>query len=285
MTALALNLAWKLAAALLALFGAVSFVFFWLYAHPNRFPGSATPADHGLNFEPLKLRTSDGVTLDAWFVPHASSKKAVVVCHGYPMDKSDVLGLTHFLASGFNLLYFDFRATGRSGGYWLTGGPREALDIDAAVEWLKARGLADIGAYGFSMGAASVLQAPNPAIKARVADAPYAELDAALRRAFAFLGPLRRPVLAGISFWGRVFFGRSTGSVSPARAAAGLKTPVLLIHGTADRVLGPGQSRAIKAAAPAAELWIVDGAGHGETRGAAGAEYDRRVADFFRRHL
>lgn len=266
-------------------FLAVSFVFFWLYAHPGRNAGAQTPDTFGLSFEPLKLLTSDGVELDAWFVPHDTSKKSVIVCHGYPMDKSNVLGLTAFLAKDFNLLYFDFRATGRSEGFFSSGGALETKDIDEAVKFLAGRGLHGPGLYGFSMGGAAALLSANPGVKARVLDSPFSDLRGQLDYIFAGWGPLRGPLVALMRAWGLVFIGVDIGAVSPVKNAAAYKAPLLLIHGERDAAVPPGNSLAIKAADPAAELWLVPGAGHGETRLRAGAEYERRVADFFKKSL
>ena len=260
---------------------------FWTYAHPRRYTGDSRPENFGLKAEPLKLRAADGVELDAWLVPNKAARAALVVCHGYPMDKSDVLGMTAFLARSYTLLYFDFRATGRSGGFFSTGGARETRDIAAAAKHLEERGFSGrVGAFGFSMGAASLLLAGDGAgLKARALDSPYASLSDELDHIFPGWGAWRRPLLALMKLWNFALTGISIGSVSPERAAAGLKTPLLLIHGDADRQVLHGHSKRIAAANPAAEFWTVPGAGHGEARYLAGAEYERRVLAFFGEHL
>jgi pimeloyl-ACP methyl ester carboxylesterase len=266
-------------------FAGLSFVFFWLYAHPKRYPGSQTPKAFGLKFEELKLKTSDGVELDAWFVPNSASKKAVVICHGYPMDKSDVLGLTDYLARDFNLLYFDFRATGRSRGFFATGGAREVRDIDAALDYLKARGFDGAGLFGFSMGGAAALLSKNPAVRARALDSPYADLGGQLNYIFGGWGRLRAPLVVLMKGWSLLLIGVNINSVRPVANTEAFKAPLLLIHGAEDSAVPAFNSRAVKAAAPAAELWLIERAGHGETRLRAGEEYDRRVREFFRRSL
>ncbi len=264
----------------------LSLVFFWLYAHPKRYTGSFVPADFNFKPEAVTLTTADGIKLDAWFIPNRNSKKAVIVCHGYPMDKSDVLGLTSFMARGFNLLYFDFRATGRSGGFFSTGGARETRDIDAAVKFLEEKGFKNgVGAYGFSMGAAAVLLSQNPAIKARVLDAPYADLGGELDYIFKPFGLWRKPLLGLMRLWSRLFMGVNINSVNPALSAAALKTPILLVHGDADTQVPLENSLRIKAAAPGAELWVIKGAGHGENWYQAGNRYETRITDFFRKNL
>ena len=263
-----------------------SLIFFWLYAHPKRYTGSFRPADFRLKPEAVTLTTADGIKLDGWFIPNKASKKAVIVCHGYPMDKSDVLGLTSFMARDFNLLYFDFRATGRSGGFFSSGGARETRDVDAAVKFLEGRGFRDgVGAYGFSMGAATVLLSENPAIKARVLDAPYADLGGELNYIFKPFGVWRKPILGLMRVWSFVFMGVNINAVSPARSAAALATPILLVHGDADKQVPLENSLRIKAAAPAAELWVIKGAGHGENWYMAGDQYEVRLKAFFRKNL
>jgi pimeloyl-ACP methyl ester carboxylesterase len=263
----------------------MSLVFFWLYAHPRRYVGNFRPHDFKLKAEPLTLRTADGVNLDAWFIPNQKSSKAVIVCHGYPMDKSDVLGMTAFLARKFNLLYFDFRATGKSGGFFSTGGARETRDLDAAVSFLQSRGFKSAGAFGFSMGGATVLLSANPAIKARVLDAPYAGLGGELNYIFGNMGAWARPMPALMRVWSLLLMDVNISSVSPAAAAARLTTPLLLIHGDADTQVPLANSLRIKAAYPAAELWVIKKAGHGENWLNGGNAYEQRISDFFEKNL
>lgn len=285
MSPLFIKIAWRAVLYPLLALAAVSFTFFWLYAHPRRFYGAYSPSDFGLKEEAIKLTTSDGIQLDAWFVPHKTSRKAVIVCHGYPMDKSDVLGLTAFLGREFNLLYFDFRATGRSGGFFSTGGAREVRDIDAALDFLAARDLGPTGAFGFSMGGSAVMLSKNPAIKARALDAPFADLTAQLKDIFTFAGVLRPPLLLMMKGWSRLLMGVSISAVSPVGNTAAFAVPMLLIHGDADTVVRPENSLAIKAANPAAELWLIKGAGHGENYATALSKYEARLLDFFRKSL
>lgn len=283
---LVFKIGWRLAFYPVLLFVFMSLMFFWLYAHPKRYIGSYTPQDFGLKPEAVKLMTADGVELDGWFLPHKTSKKAVIVCHGYPMDKGDVLGLTVFLAKDFNLLYFDFRATGRSGGFFSTGGAREVRDIDAAVKFLEERGFSKgVGAFGFSMGGAAVLLSKNPAIIARALDAPYADLGGELDYIFSSWGLWRKPLLALMKTWSFLFMGVNINSVNPAASAAALTTPILLVHGENDQQVPFVNSRRIKAANPAAELVAVQGAGHGENWLKGGNAYAARLRDFYARNL
>jgi dipeptidyl aminopeptidase/acylaminoacyl peptidase len=65
-----------------------------------------------------------------------------------------------------------------------------------------------------------------------------------------------------------------------------LATPVLLIHGTADAKIPPGQSRELRAVPRRGEteLWEVPGAAHVSAISAEPSEMPRRVVDWFRRH-
>lgn len=285
MNEIAFKIGWRLLLYPVLFCAALSFAMFWMYAHPRHYAGDLVPADLGLKAEALKLRTADGVTLDAWFLPAPGSRKAVIVCHGYPMDKSDVLANTTFLARNFNLLYFDFRGNGRSGGFFSTGGAKEVRDLDAAVAFLRERGFRKIGVFGFSLGGGTALLSRNPDIKARALEAPFSDLSGELDHIFAFLGPLRRPLVGMMKLWARLLAGADINSVSPVKNTAAFAAPLLLIHGDADSIVPLSNSLAIKAADPAAELWVVKGAGHGECHYKALSEYERRISGFFDANL
>jgi pimeloyl-ACP methyl ester carboxylesterase len=169
---------------LLAVF---SVIFFLMYTRPKRYVSPFTPADFGLAFETVEIKSFDGLPLSAWLIPHKTSKTAVIALHGYPMDKGNILSMVSFLASDHNILLPDLRAMGASGGRLTSGGALEARDAEAAASWLAGRGMEKIGMFGFSMGGNTALLANHPRIAARVCDSPYYSLRAMLDIIFAGL--------------------------------------------------------------------------------------------------
>jgi len=117
----------------------------------------ATPAAARLPFEDLRLRTEDGETLAAWWVPAATEKPrgAVLLLHGNAGSIADrIIYLPHFTAMGYGVLLVDYRGYGQS-----SGTPSEAgtyADACAAWRWLNERGFAagDIVLVGESLGGA-----------------------------------------------------------------------------------------------------------------------------------
>ena len=93
------------------------------------------PEDVRLYYESVELITSDGVTLDAWYIPAPDAEYTILFCHGNAGNISHRLDtLLHFRQLGLNCLIFDYRGYGRSGGK-----PSEQglyLDVQAAWDWL-----------------------------------------------------------------------------------------------------------------------------------------------------
>ncbi len=101
-------------------------------------------------------------------------------------------------------------------------------------------------------------------------------LDAAATVDWAMRQGARRFVTVGHSFGGAVAVqcavalgGHCAGVVTLATQSAGCEaaqlldgTPLLLVHGTADEVLGPENSAMVRAMAGDGDLRIIDGAGH-----------------------
>jgi dienelactone hydrolase len=140
----------------------------------RREPVARTPADAGLDFEPVAFPATDGVGIKGWFVPGAGEgpRPAIVFVHGWmwnragnvagrvPLDDRDVdfLPATRALhEAGFSVLLYDVRRHGESGkGKGLVSfGPLEKRDFVGAVNFLRTRGDVDgerIGSIGISMG-------------------------------------------------------------------------------------------------------------------------------------
>src|SRR4029453_3473347 len=115
--------------------------------------------------------------LAAWLLPRAGAP-ALVLLHGYPAEKADLLPLAGALAPRFTVLLVDQRYFGKSGGRATTIGFRERADLQRAIDFLGTRGIEKVGVFGFSLGGAVALlaAAEDPRIRAVAAYAPFADL-------------------------------------------------------------------------------------------------------------
>jgi alpha-beta hydrolase superfamily lysophospholipase len=110
---------------------------------------------------PVRFRTDDGLAIEGWYLAHPDARDAIVICHGFAMNRHELLDIAQGLrARGHAVLLFDFRAHGTSEGLRSTIGLRETREIAAAVDFLESRPeLAGrpVGVAGISMGAAAAL--------------------------------------------------------------------------------------------------------------------------------
>lgn len=92
----------------------------------------ASPSDIGLAFQSLTLKTADGETLDAWYIPAPQARGTLLYLHGNGGNighRLDPIGVFHRL--GLNVLIFDYRGYGAS-----TGKPdEEGTYADALAAW------------------------------------------------------------------------------------------------------------------------------------------------------
>ena len=259
---------------------------FYISIRPPKIVSSLTPKNLQLDHEKVRFKTGDGLTLSGWFIPSkAATAKTLILLHGYPADKGNILPALAFLQRDYNLLLFDFRYLGESEGNYSTAGANEVTDLLAAIQFLKTKGIREVGVWGFSMGGAVALMAipKAPEIKAVVSQASYASL--ALMAPELFRIPLLRyPLGYLVWLWAKIFLGIDLRTVSPVEAVQNITLPLLLIHSSTDDVIPFSQALLLKEALknnPRAEFWYHAGPTHGQL----GTEYEKRVADFFRRHL
>src|SRR5262249_57651862 len=94
---------------------------FYSSIRPPKIVSSVTPRDLKMNYEDVSFRTADGLTLCGWHIPAAQrTEKTLILLHGYPADKGNILPSLSFLHEDFNLLLFDFRYLGKSEGSYST---------------------------------------------------------------------------------------------------------------------------------------------------------------------
>lgn len=94
-----------------------------------------TPADMGLTYEKVSLKTEDGLKIAAWFVPCEKAQMTVLFCHGNGGNMAHRLDTINILNElGLNCLIFDYRGYGDSQGKTTENGTY--LDAEAAWNWL-----------------------------------------------------------------------------------------------------------------------------------------------------
>jgi fermentation-respiration switch protein FrsA (DUF1100 family) len=116
----------------------------------------ATPDRAGLAWEPVRLDTTDGIVLGAWFLPAEGADTALLFLHGNAGNRGhrlDSLRLFHDL--GLAVLILDYRGYGDSEGAPSEAGTRR--DARAGWDYLVGRRGFDperIVIFGRSLGAA-----------------------------------------------------------------------------------------------------------------------------------
>ena len=145
---------------------------------PGEWPIYFTPERFKLKYEEVTFESSDGIRLKGRLTPGNKSNNTIIVMHGYPTNKADVLPFSLFLLKKFNVFLFDFRSFGESQGSHTTAGYKEVNDLDGAVEYLRGRkDVKNIGALGFSLGGSVAIMSKNDDIKAIVTDSAYSNLN------------------------------------------------------------------------------------------------------------
>ena len=107
------------------------------------------------------------IELNSWWVENDLSNPTIILLHGLTSSKHSpdiLLPMGMMNKSNFNLLAIDMRDHGEStceDGFYAAG-QNETDDVVAAIDWLKAKGIApsNIGIYGNSLGALIGLMTP-----------------------------------------------------------------------------------------------------------------------------
>ncbi len=108
--------------------------------------------------ERFTVRTSDGVDIKGYYIHRPPRdghhlRSLVIIAHGGFRSKDLLIKalMAAWLSEDFDVIGFDFRGHGESGGEW-TGDGRTVADLKAVVDFAKQKGYQKIGVYGRSMG-------------------------------------------------------------------------------------------------------------------------------------
>jgi fermentation-respiration switch protein FrsA (DUF1100 family) len=233
-------------------------------------PGASrtlTPAPRGLGLAPerVEIPSGDSVTLVAWVIRAPATDTAgrwLLICHGNAGNLSDAGRPEHYAglrALGLNLLAFDYRGYGESGG-----SPSEAglyRDAEAAYEYLRdtlAVPPERIVLFGHSLGSAVAVElATRVPAAGLVLDGALVSVIARAQEVYPYV-PMRwiaRSRFASIEKIGRV------------------EIPKLFLHARRDDVVPIAHGRRLYEAAPPPKTFVALAGGHGDAFEADSAVY------------
>lgn len=261
-----------------------------------------SPTAHGLPFESIQFPARDGLKIGGWYITRSaesasgSPRPVVVLCPGHngSMD-ADLKHAPWLFEAGFDLLLFDWRAHGASGGQRVSMGVDERFDLLGALDFLRERGVIRAGLIGFSMGGAVVLRVAadddTGLVKAVVSDGGFACVHHAI--AGFFVADLGLPpgvgrLLGGFVVWmAGLRVGVRLSDADPlAHVARVAPRPILFIHGAHDPYVPVRDQDALfDAACDPKSMWRVPDAGHRNADVLYADAYRERVTAFFEQHL
>ncbi len=271
------------------LLGAVSMLGL-LYAPCTR--GHLSPADYGYTAESITLQARAGGQFQAYFIV-GSNGATIIIPPAFTGGRNNRLLEMDMLAQqGYALFMFESRPCAGMGP--LSLGYQEVDEVADALDYLLSRPDVDpelMGIYGFSSaGATSVMAAARlPQLKAVVAEGGYGNFGQnALGQGRGnnlidayFLPPYRW----SSHFTYYLITGNDISTLSPVSVIDQIAPrPILLIYGSKENSLAGGQHQQA-VAGDNAELWIVEGAGHGNYLQIAPEAYKTRVIRFFNQAL
>ena len=248
-------------------------------------PNLKAPPAPNFPSEVWTLKSFDGLELKAKkFSPAESSNRWAILVHGYGRDGTFAYDYAEeYLKRGWNVLIPDLRASGESGGQFLTMGALESRDV---FDWAnQLPNDAQIILNGVSMGAATVLMTAALEPKNLVAvvedcgyTSAYEMFTAQLDKIF---GLPEYPVMPCADIVCKFKTGIKISDAAPIDSVDKIKVPVLFIHGHEDGLVPLEMMTRLynKATAPK-ESFVVMGAGHADAKRKNPADYFDKVFAF-----
>lgn len=252
---------------------------------PARNQDIGTPA--GLPYEDVTLTTSDGLKISGWYIP-GTRPNGIVLAHGIHANRAYLLPQATILAeAGYHLLLIDLRGHGHSEGEVMTYGYNEALDVQAAVNYLLALpAVNQVAVLGHSLGAAAVVRAAgaDDRVKAIVIQSSYSSLPQAVEDSFENFSLLPRwPFAPLIITLAEFRTGLEMKQISSSRDLAAMPPrPVFIIHSDSDNLFPLHHAQFMyEAANGPKDMWVVEGLPHINPITGNEAEYKQKIIAFF----
>jgi alpha-beta hydrolase superfamily lysophospholipase len=248
------------------------FVKTWRLFSGPRQPKSIITETPTFPFDTIKLKTENGIFIDAWYSKTDSAAKGTVILfHGIGANKGMLLYEAYeFRYQRYNVMLVDFRAHGNSGGKTTTIGVRESEEVKLAYDYVAGKGEKNIFIWGSSMGAvvaAKAISDYNLKPSGIILEMPFASLQTHLQaraRANGFQGFPEKPFGFFVTWWMGMERGFNGFKHKTTSYVKKMHCPVLMQYGALDSYVEKNETDKVYNAIASAnkKLVVYDRAGH-----------------------
>ena len=208
--------------------------------HPEMFAQGTLPENYGLKKMDFDFQSTDGASIDAWFIPAADDSAIcnLIVLHGIGACKELFLpAASTFTSHHCNIVLFDLRAHGQSGGEYCTYGFQEKKDVRILTDKLAALNSLPTGVYGTSLGGAMAYLSmeEDNRLAFGIIESTFDDMQNVVREyTKRFLG-FRCDWLGDFALWRAGHVAHfDPDNIKPFASAQHISKPMLVIHGTKD---------------------------------------------------
>jgi len=192
----------------------------------------------GYAIQNIDLETVDDVPISAWYIKNGWNKVVILLAGRHSNREKNIEKARLYLKRGYSVIMPDLRATGHSGGDRISYGWKERKDLLAIYNFLKSQGYVDIGAHGYSMGAATICYSYLHMVNFSfvVLESCYAVLEKAVAGAFKKY-KVPSPFLRGIRPASEYFSGYKEENMQPKNLIHMIKCPLLVMAGEDEMIV------------------------------------------------
>lgn len=193
-----------------------------------------------LKKEEVYIDSEYGYKLHGIWFPNNDSNKTIIICHGFTVNLNAAIRYMNiFYKRDFNILLYDHRYHGKSGGKNCSMGYYEKFDLKTWVTWIinKKGKSSIIGTHGESMGASTVLMhaAIDDRISFIIADCPFESIYEQYKYKLKLeykLPPF--PFLNISNLFTKMKIKAFYKDIAPIKTIENIEIPILFIHGDSD---------------------------------------------------
>lgn len=243
--------------------------------------------------EDITIQSKFGYPIKGWFVKGTEKNRFIIISHGVTQNKlNSIKYMKLFLKRDWNVLLYDHRRHGETGGKTTSYGHYEKFDLESVVTWVKEKygENSTIGIHGESMGAVTTLLYAGmieDGADFYIVDCPFSDFEAQLKYLLKVDYKIPAPlVLPFANIFLKLRDGYSIKDVSPVSVIQNIKNPVLFIHSAKDDYILPEMTMELyKMKEGPKQMLIAERGKHAYSFADNKEAYEKVIDDFFANYV